>query len=141
MQDRARRTNDEERSLRQETATTNPLPKRTLRVEPLPNSSFPHPYSPPANVTSRSDLVREHHVTILIRLLSEGAALGQTGFASGRLAQNGVARTAHDHSLSVRKDSRNRKTSGALHVHEVRVRAGHQTLELVLAGFTVIRGV
>jgi hypothetical protein len=53
-------------------------------------------------------------------LSSEGAALGQACFSTGRLAKDGRAAGADDDGLCVREDSRDCEAAGALDVHEER---------------------
>lgn len=63
------------------------------------------------------------------RLLSpERAALGETGFASGRLAENLGAAGADDDGLCVREDGGDGEAAGALDVHEEGARAGDESL-------------
>jgi hypothetical protein len=59
---------------------------------------------------------------LLISLLSERAPFRQARFAASRLAQNRRARTAQNHSLRVRKHSRNGKAPLAFHIHEEAIR-------------------
>lgn len=57
----------------------------------------------------------------VIRLLSpEGAALGQSGLATGRLAEDCRAAGADDYRLCVGEDGGDGEAAGALHIHEER---------------------
>ena len=68
----------------------------------------------------------------LLDFAAEGAALGQTGTASSRLAKNRRAASTDDNRLCVGKDCGNIEASRALHVHEVAVGGLDKALELVL---------
>lgn len=63
------------------------------------------------------------------RLLpAEGAALGQTGLATGGLAEDGRAAGADDDGLGVREDGGDGEAAGALDVHEEGTGLGHKGL-------------
>jgi len=64
-------------------------------------------------------------------LPAEGAPLSQPGLTTSGLAQDGGTRSTKDYCLGVREDSGDRKATWALDVHEVRVGALYETLELV----------
>lgn len=64
------------------------------------------------------------------RLLpAEGAALSQTGLATGGLAQDGGAAGADDDGLGVREDGGDGEATGALDVHEEGAGLGHKGLD------------
>jgi hypothetical protein len=64
-----------------------------------------------------------------IRLLSpEGAALGKSGLATGRLAEDCRAAGADDDRLCVREDGGDGEAAGALDVHEEGSGGRHQGL-------------
>lgn len=68
------------------------------------------------------------------RLLpSERATLGETGLATGRLAEDSGAALADDDGLGVGEDGGDGEAAGALDVHEEGSGSGHKGLELVLA--------
>uniref|UniRef100_A0AAG5D400 Uncharacterized protein n=1 Tax=Anopheles atroparvus TaxID=41427 RepID=A0AAG5D400_ANOAO len=67
----------------------------------------------------------------LVRLPTEGAALGQARLATGRLAQDRRAAGTDHYALGMAEDGGDLVATGALHVHEVRVRMGHEALQLV----------
>jgi hypothetical protein len=56
-------------------------------------------------------------------LSSEGAALGESGLSTGRLAENGCATLADDDSLGVREDGGDGEATRALDIHEERPRS------------------
>eukprot|EP00262_Sarcandra_glabra_P002177 TRINITY_DN1243_c0_g1_i2.p1 TRINITY_DN1243_c0_g1~~TRINITY_DN1243_c0_g1_i2.p1 ORF type:complete len:126 (+),score=11.07 TRINITY_DN1243_c0_g1_i2:381-758(+) len=66
-----------------------------------------------------------------VSLSPERASLGQSGTASGWLAQNSLAVSTDHDSLGMAKNSSYIETSLALHIHEKRVRCLDETLELV----------
>jgi len=69
------------------------------------------------------------------RLLpSERASLGESGLATGGLAEDGGAAGADDDGLGVGEDGGDGETAGALDVHEEGAGRRHKSLELVLAG-------
>jgi len=72
---------------------------------------------------------------------SERATFGQTGFSTGRLTQNSSTRSAKNDRLSVRENCGNVETTRTLDIHKVRVRALHQSFQLVLSSFLFGRGV
>jgi len=74
-------------------------------------------------------------------LSPEGAALSQTGLATGRLAKDGGASLADDNGLGVREDSGDGEAAGALHIHEEGPGSGHESLQLVLTGLRGRAGV
>jgi hypothetical protein len=74
------------------------------------------------------------HQQVSRLLPSERASLGQTGLATGRLAENGGAALADDDSLGVGEDGGDGEAAGALDVHEEGPGRRHEGLELVLAG-------
>jgi len=86
-------------------------------------------------------------VVVIIRsrrerlLSSEGAALCESGLATGWLAQDCRAAGADDDGLCVREDCCDCEAARALDVHEERSWGGHQGLELVLAGLSLRSGV
>ena len=64
------------------------------------------------------------------RLLSaERAALGESGLATGGLAEDGRAALADNDGLGVGEDSGDCEAAGALDVHEERAGRGHESLE------------
>lgn len=71
----------------------------------------------------------------LLHFLPIAAALSQPCLATRGLAEMNVAVSAHDYSLSMRKDGSNLKASRAFDIHEVRIWGLHQPLKLVCAGF------
>jgi hypothetical protein len=98
------------------------------------------------------------------RLLSaERAALGETGLATGGLAEDSRAAGAHNDGLGVGEDGGNVEAAGALDIHEEGAGSGHKLLlhripasviknmsyrksapsylELVLAGLSLRSGV
>jgi len=72
------------------------------------------------------------HAKVSGLLPAERAALGQTGLATGGLAQDGGAALADDDGLGVREDGGDGEAAGALDVHEEGAGGGHESLELVL---------
>jgi len=64
-------------------------------------------------------------------LLAEVAALGQLALSTGGHAQHGAALAADNGSLSVAEDGGDAVAAAAAHIHEVRVGALYQALELV----------
>jgi len=64
----------------------------------------------------------------LIDLLSQLAALSETGASTSGLAEDCVARSANNHGLGVAEDGRDVVAAGALNVHEVGVGALYETL-------------
>jgi hypothetical protein len=69
-------------------------------------------------------------------LSTERAALGESGLATGGLAQDGGAALADDDGLGVREDGGDGEAAGALDVHEEGAGGGHKGLELVLLGLS-----
>lgn len=65
----------------------------------------------------------------------------KTCLTTGGLAQDLSAAAAKDNRLGVREDSGNGEAARALHVHEERVRALNQTLQLVGAQLLLLRRV
>ena len=76
-----------------------------------------------------------------LRLLTERAALGQTGLTTGGLRENLGAGSADDNGLGVREDGGDGEATGALDVHEERVGVLHKSLELVRASLLLGGGV
>jgi len=77
-----------------------------------------------------------------MRLLSpERAALGETGLATGGLAEDLRAAGADDDGLCVREDGGDGEAAGALDVHEEGAWAWDESLQLVLAGLSLRRWV
>jgi len=74
-------------------------------------------------------------------LATEGAALSELSLSTGGGAEDGAAGTAENYGLGVREDGSDVEATGALDVHEVRVRGLHQTLELVGLGGLLSRRV
>ena len=62
-------------------------------------------------------------------LPAERAALGQTGLATGGLAQDGGAALADDDGLGVREDGGDGEAAGALDIHEEGAGGGHESLK------------
>lgn len=76
------------------------------------------------------------------RLLSaERAALGETGLATGGLAEDSRAAGAHNDGLGVGEDGGDVEAAGALDIHKEGAGSGHKLLELVLAGLSLRSGV
>jgi hypothetical protein len=67
----------------------------------------------------------------LILLAPEAASLTEPGLSSGRHAQHGVAARADNDGLRVAEHGGDREASLALDIHEVRVGALYQPLQLV----------
>lgn len=63
-------------------------------------------------------------------LPAERAALGETGLATGGLAQDGGAALADDDGLGVGEDGGDGEAARALDVHEERARGGHKGLRV-----------
>ena len=63
-------------------------------------------------------------------LPAERAALGETGLATGGLAQDGGAALADDDGLGVREDGGDGEAAGALDVHEEGAGGGHKGLRV-----------
>lgn len=61
-------------------------------------------------------------------LPSEGAALGQSSLATGRLAKDSRAASADNDGLGVREDCGDCEAAVALNIHEERSGAGHKHL-------------
>jgi hypothetical protein len=61
-------------------------------------------------------------------LSTERAALGESGLATGGLAQDGGAALADDDGLGVREDGGDGEAAGALDVHEEGAGGGHKGL-------------
>ncbi|KIW07524.1 uncharacterized protein PV09_01487 [Verruconis gallopava] len=74
-------------------------------------------------------------------LSPEGAALCETGLATGGLAQDLRAALADDDGLSMRENSGDGEAARALDVHEEGAWGGHKSLELVLPRLGSGRGV
>lgn len=71
-----------------------------------------------------------------IRLLSpEGAALGKSGLATGRLAEDCRAAGADDDRLCVREDGGDGEAAGALDVHEEGSGSGNEGLSGIWSAF------
>lgn len=73
------------------------------------------------------------HLLNLVGLLAERASLREPGLATGGLAQDRRTAGANYDALGMAEHGRDFVASGALDVHEVRVRVGYQALQLVLA--------
>ncbi len=71
------------------------------------------------------------YASVRCLLLAEVAALGQLALAAGGHAQHGAALAADNSGLSVAEDGGDAGASAAAHIHEVRVGALYQALELV----------
>jgi len=71
----------------------------------------------------------------LVCLPSERTTHTQACFASGRLADNLVARSTYDNTRSVAKYSGDLEATGATNIHKVGVGALYETLQLVELGF------
>lgn len=73
---------------------------------------------------------RKADKNLAICLLSpERAALGQSGLATGRLAEDGRAAGTDDNGLCVREDGGDGEAAGALDVHEEGAGSGDKVLE------------
>lgn len=82
---------------------------------------------------------REDLVTCL--LSSEGAALGQTGLSTRRLAEDGRAAGTDDNRLRMREDGGDGEAAGALDIHEEGSGSGDEGLRGIRsAGFLVDGG-
>jgi hypothetical protein len=72
---------------------------------------------------------KKNSFSFVSRLLAaERAALGQTGLATGGLAQNGGAAGTDDDGLGVGEDGGDGEATGALDVHEEGAGTGHKGL-------------
>lgn len=80
-------------------------------------------------------------MTFLVSLSAEGAAFGNTDFSSSGLAKNVSASTTDNNGLGVAEDSGDVHATWALDIHEVRVGALYETLELVRVLFVLNGGV
>jgi len=87
-------------------------------------------------VAKRCNATREDLVLPTVR-----APFSQSCLSTSRLAENTRACSTKDDSLCVREDSRDGKATRALHIHKVRVRGLHKSLELVAPLFGLSRGV
>lgn len=72
--------------------------------------------------------MRDFHVRHFNLLPPERAALGQSGFTTGGLAEDGGASSADDNGLGVREDGGDCEAAGALDVHEEGAGCGHKGL-------------
>ena len=82
----------------------------------------------PLRVSTRQN--KKGSCFIASRLLAaERAALGQTGLATGGLAQNGGAASADDDGLGVGEDGGDGEATGALDIHEEGAGLGHKGLK------------
>jgi hypothetical protein len=71
----------------------------------------------------------------------EGAALCEFALAACGLGQDVLAVVASDHSLGVAEDDRCFVAPPALHIHEVGIRSGDESFELVALSFGLEGGV
>merc|ERR1711875_182960 len=99
-----------------------------FRIHKRPRKFFFHPSSgsPPRKIPSSSS-------NRSMSLLSERTSFRQSGFSSGRLAQDCGATGAHYDRLCVTEYRRDLVASRTLHIHEIGVGTLHQALQLAFS--------
>lgn len=80
------------------------------------------------NVTQRKKQATRVVCPVARLLSAERAALGESGLATGGLAEDGRASLADDNGLGVREDGGDGEAAGALDVHEEGAGRGHKGL-------------